>query len=97
MPFYEVHCYPNQQLKDGKFVPIEPMRVASEDDLSAAYTNYGRLIQVNEDTLINPATQDILHRTKKDKEKGEFRHYFSSSTGILVNAITRVLIEGNKL
>ena len=91
MAFFEVHCFRNQQLKEGHFEPLQGYEFPLGDGV--AVSMYSNLIGVG-DVLINPSNGDVLSLTKKDREAGKTEHYFSRSTGILVNAFNRILIEG---
>lgn len=93
MPLIEVLTVGNTRLNRDtkKWEPFQGLEVDMElPHGGKAITAYQRLLQVNDDTLVNEANGDILYRTKKDKQAGEFRHYFSQATGILVNAWLRL-------
>lgn len=97
MPFYEVHCFRNQQLVDGKWQPLEGLQIvlSSEEVVGGGIgiSMYENLIGIDDDTVVNPANGDILTRTKKDVAAGKTEHYFSKATGILVNAWMRTEIH----
>jgi hypothetical protein len=85
MSLKDVFCYGNRELKEGKWQPLTPKKVGSDGNNGIGVTEYSHLLQVNEDTVINPANGDVLTKTKKGKEKGKDQ-YYSKATGIWVNA-----------
>jgi len=98
MTLKEAFCFGNTQLVNGEWVPLKGLIVgeAGKTDRvngGVMVTQYSKLIEIDEDRLYNEANGDVLHRTRKDKERGKFQHYFSKDTGVLANVYLRKLAE----
>lgn len=78
----------NTRLVDGKWQDFNGM-VVGEEAGGLLVTAYQKLFEIDEDRMLNPANGDVLYRTKKDKQKGQYRHYFSPQTGICVSVYYR--------
>ena len=96
MPEWEVQCFRNSQLKDGKWEPLQGIEVATGRAREIGISLYHNLMGVGGPdgpvALINEVTGDILRRTRKDELAGKFEHYFSKETGILCVAFIKNMI-----
>lgn len=79
------HTINNRRVEGGVWGELAPIEIDCGDGVIGV-TTYAQLVQIDENRLFNPANGDILYRTRKDKEQGIAKHYFSKDTGILVNA-----------
>lgn len=86
----EAHTVNNKRLNNGKWEPFEGMCVGQMGESERIngglmYTAYSTLFDLEDGRLVNPANGDVLNQTRKDKESGANRSYFSKVTGVLVN------------
>jgi len=81
----EKHAYTigNRRLANGQWGELTGVEVPLGNG-SIGVSEYSELLYVDQDRLYNPATGDVLSRTKKDKAAGEAKHYFSKETGTYV-------------
>jgi hypothetical protein len=83
MPEKHAYTINNRRLQNGQWVSMDGVEIPLENGVGIS--QYQELIYIDEDRMFNPATGDVLLRTKKDKEQGISKHYYSKDTGVFVN------------
>lgn len=93
MPERHAYTIRNKRLENGQWVDLTGVEVPLEN--GTGISQYHELLVVDEDRLYNPATGDVLNRTRKSKEAGNNKNYFSKETGVLVNVYHVGEVDGS--
>jgi hypothetical protein len=74
----------NRQVVAGKWGELKGVEIPLDNGIGISM--YEELVYIDGERLYNPATNDVLYRTKADIAADKHQHFFSRETGIWVNA-----------